>query len=101
MSLGRRFNICTRRIVSVSNDDDQYLIPTGYNEAFLGIAYRGGESFAVYDSEKVILILMSRDGMSREDARDFYEFNIAGSYVGDKTPAYLDRMSLEESWTRY
>jgi hypothetical protein len=33
---------------------------------------------------------MERDGMSYEDATEFFEFNIAGSYVGEATPIWVD-----------
>ena len=44
----------------------------------------------VYSVEKVLEILMTRDGMSYEDAREFYEFNIVGAYVGTGTPVFVE-----------
>ena len=40
----------------------------------------------VYNAEVVRNILMSRDGMTFEDAREFIEFNIEGAYIGPDTP---------------
>lgn len=31
---------------------------------------------------------MQRDKMSRADANEFFDFNVVGSYVGDRTPAF-------------
>lgn len=31
---------------------------------------------------------MTRDGMSLEDAEEFFEFNVIGSWVGDGTPCF-------------
>ena len=44
---------------------------------------------ATYDREKVIEIFMTRDGMSYEEAEEFYGFNIQGGWHGDKTPVYM------------
>jgi hypothetical protein len=41
-------------------------------------------------------ILVKRDGMSPEEAREFFEYNTVGSWVGEETPIFLERMSLEE-----
>lgn len=43
----------------------------------------------VYSVEKIINILMTRDGMSHEEAVEFFEFNIEGSYMGPLTPVYV------------
>jgi hypothetical protein len=65
----------------------------GLDEAILGQAHvwRNGGMHAVivYDAEKIRHILMTRDCMSAEDAREFIEFNIEGAYMGDETPVYV------------
>jgi hypothetical protein len=40
----------------------------------------------VYNAEIIRNILMSRDGMDFEEAREFIEFNIEGAYIGVDTP---------------
>jgi hypothetical protein len=42
----------------------------------------------VYSVKKIIAILVS-EGMSEEDAMEHFYFNIAGSYMGEKTPIYV------------
>jgi hypothetical protein len=67
--------------------------PEAYDKCILGIASRIGQDDCVaYDREKVIKELMSQ-GMSEEDAEDFFSFNIAGSFVGTRTPIFIDMMS--------
>ena len=44
-----------------------------------------------YDTNKCIKILMSRDKMSREEAIEYFEYNVAGAYVGDHTPSFIER----------
>jgi hypothetical protein len=46
-------------------------------------------SVLVYDAEVMRSILMNRDGMSAEDAREFIEFNIEGAYIGEDTPVLV------------
>ena len=58
-------------------------------DAFLGISYRCGEEpVAVYDMDKVLEIL--EKDMSPEDAREHFNFNILGQWVGDQTPIFLE-----------
>lgn len=40
----------------------------------------------VYNAEVIRNILMSRDGMDFEEAREFIEYNIEGAYIGPDTP---------------
>ena len=62
----------------------------GYDEAIIGPAMVWTEDgnlrdVLVYDGEGIRQILMKRDGMSFEDAREFIEFNIEGAYMGPHT----------------
>ena len=52
----------------------------------------------VYDAEEIRRILMRRDGMSSEEAREFIEFNIEDGYLGPETPVLVwpeDEWDLE------
>ena len=65
----------------------------GYDEAIIGPAYIWRDQtqveVLVYDAEKIREILIERDGMSSEDAREFIEFNIEGGYLGPHTPVLV------------
>ncbi len=66
------------------------LTADGFDDALIGIGERINlDSVAVYDVDKCIDILMSRDGMSREEAVEFFDFNVKGSWVGEKTPIWV------------
>jgi len=66
------------------------LTADGFDDALIGIGERINlDSVAVYDVDKCIDILMSRDGMSREEAVEFFDFNVRGSWVGEKTPIWV------------
>lgn len=71
-----------------------FLEPDVYDEAIMGIAYRFGmEPVVAYDRTRVIDIL-ARD-MTREDAEEFFEFNIIGSWWGPVTPVFIDTRYAE------
>lgn len=77
-------------------NDEAILLASGFEEAFLGLAWQFNTPFAVYDRSVCIRILMDRDGMSEDDADEFFEVNVQGSYVGKNTPAFLLRGSIED-----
>lgn len=62
----------------------------GYEDAVIGIAYRGDESFVVYDWYKCLDILVERDGMTRDEAKEWFLYNTAGASMGGGDPAWLD-----------
>jgi hypothetical protein len=41
----------------------------------------------IYNAETIRNILMKRDGMDFEEAREFIEFNIEGAYIGPTPPS--------------
>ena len=65
----------------------EMLTADGLDAAIIGVGARCGQpDIVAYDVEKVLEILVARDGMSYEEALEFYEFNIEGAWVGDQTP---------------
>jgi hypothetical protein len=39
---------------------------------------------------------MRRDKMTEEEAIEYMDFNVVGSYVGDATPLFVKRMKVTE-----
>ena len=62
----------------------------GLEDALIGTGRQFTQELTVYSVEKVLEILVTRDGMSYEEAREFYEFNIVGAYVGPGTPVFVE-----------
>ena len=60
----------------------------GFDEALVGVAIRNDKLVAVYDREKCVEIL-ARD-MPWEDAEEYFDFNVAGAYLGPETPVFAD-----------
>jgi hypothetical protein len=73
------------------------LLADGLEAAFLGVGRRCGQKdVAVYSIPKAIDLLVTRDGMSAEEAEEYLEFNSIGAWVGDETPIWLEITTLEE-----
>ena len=65
-----------------------FLSEEEFDEAIIGVAERiGDEPVVAYDTTKIVEIL-SRS-MSVDEAYEFFEFNILGAYVGEKTPLFI------------
>ena len=71
--------------------DEPALTCDGFDEAIVGITEHQPRrrTLVVYDVEKMIAILMDRDGLSYEDAEEFLNFNTFGAWVGEGTPLFL------------
>ena len=65
------------------------LVADGFDEAIIGIGRQFNKQLVIYDEDKCIQILMERDGMTDEEAEEFFEFNVVGAYVGEYTPIYV------------
>lgn len=64
--------------------EEDILKADGFDEAIIGI--ETNEMRLIYSVSKCIQILC-RD-MNEEDAVEFFDFNVRGSYVGVKTPIW-------------
>ena len=70
----------------------------GFDEDIIGITDGAFDPTIrlVYDIDKCVDILMQRDDMTREEAMDFFTFNVSGAYVGEGTPLYVWSMSFKD-----
>jgi hypothetical protein len=66
---------------------DELLFADGYDDAILGVANRCGTYVVVYSYEKVLEILA--EDMGLEGAVEFFDFNVAGSNMGEMTPVFM------------
>lgn len=74
-------------------EDEELLLADGFDDAVIGI----DESTMriIYSSGKCIEILMLQSEMLLDQAVEFFECNVKGSYVGDKTPIWCEDMLYE------
>lgn len=68
--------------------DEEFLLADGLEEAFVGVDDETKRT--IYDTDKCLDIYIEA-GMSYEDALEYFEFNVLGCYLGDKTPIFLER----------
>jgi hypothetical protein len=72
------------------------IIADGFDKAFIGTGSRCGcEDIAVYDANKCIEVLM-KQGMTDEEAVEYFEYNVLGSWIGDITPVFLYTHDIDE-----
>jgi len=68
--------------------DDEFLIADGFDDAVIGVDY--GSSRLIYSCKKCIEILIEQEEMTAEDAIEHFQFNVAGAWVGEKTPIWCE-----------
>ena len=77
----------TREEISEINSDA--VIWDGLDDAIIGMAERCGLGPVVaYSVEKIILILIQQ-GMSEEESWEWYDYNIAGAFIGENIPVHI------------
>lgn len=79
------------KIEEILGEDENVLLADGFEDAFVGIGRQFGKPFAIYDRFECIEILI-REGMSEEEAEEYFQYNTEGAWVGDKTPIFLERV---------
>jgi len=88
-----RLNIDLREHLNDMFEGLLFLSEREFDAAILGVAERIGMSpIVAYDTAKILDILCERDGMEDDEALEFFEFNIAGAYVGDRTPIFIGQI---------
>lgn len=77
-----------KMIIKIAALDKNILFADGFHDAVIGMTYRDDELVALYSKDQVIEILQRDHDMSLEDALEYFDYNIEGSYVGKKTPIF-------------
>jgi hypothetical protein len=80
--------------LKISEEYPDLLKADGLDDAIIGVVQRMGIQAICYDEDKVLEILMERDGMTLIEAMEYFDFNIAGAWIGESTPFFLQRMEL-------
>jgi hypothetical protein len=67
----------------------------GFDEAIIGMAERINLSHVVaYDVDKMLEIMVERDGMTYEEVMEYFDYNILGAWMGEYTPVYIRKNIL-------
>lgn len=83
-----------RKFVLAQPEGDKAVLLEGLDEAFVGVYHdilllAGPITKAVYSRQKLVKILMKRDGMEENDAREFIDYNIECLH-GTYSPMLVD-----------
>lgn len=65
--------------------------PSVFDAAIVGLVWGVNQEPAVLYDEAVVLAGFEREGMSADEAREWFEVNTAGAWLGDATPRFLLR----------
>jgi hypothetical protein len=77
----------TREDLVDTYPEETFLLADGFDDALLGVDESNMR--VIYSVKKCIEILMEQ-GMDHEEARDYFNFNTRGAYMGDHTPIWCD-----------
>lgn len=107
---------CMNDAVEIKDFCDEYgdegvLLADGFDRAFLGVGQQFRNAYvAVYDRGECIRIISEQLGeplsedearefdfsaspnaLAREQAEEYFDFNVQGAWVGEQTPIFIDR----------
>lgn len=75
----------------------ELLFADGFDEAIIGVGWGFTiPAVVAYDKIKCLEILVKRDGMSKAEAEEYFTFNVEGSYVGEKTPLFVEMLKQKK-----
>ncbi len=69
--------------------DPNTLYANGFEDALIGLGWQHTKLIAIYDYDKCVEILILREDMTHEEAIEWMEYNVVGSYVGEYTPIFM------------
>lgn len=77
---------------------EEFLSADGFEDCIIGVTYDKSTSvhILVYSRSECIDILTTRDGMSSDEAVEYFDFNVEGAYMGDKTPIWVDDFFIND-----
>lgn len=70
----------------IENYEEDFLIADGFDDAIIGVDESSMR--LIYSVSKCISVLKTY--MKENDAIEYFEFNVKGSYVGEKTPIWCE-----------
>jgi len=70
---------------TIAEYNPEALFADGHDHAIMGYSTKGN---VIYSANQIIGGLIN-DGMTEEEAVEFFDFNIEGAYVGEYTPIYI------------
>ena len=77
-----------QEIAKQLGEEETVLLADGLESAFIGIGRQFTHPVAIYSYKKTIRALKGM-GMTKEEAIEYFDYNISQAFVGDSTPVFL------------
>ena len=72
--------------------EPKMMIADGFDDCIIGFAERCGQpNVLAYDANKIWKKLV-KQGMTEDEAVEYFYFNISGAYVGEGTPVFIHKV---------
>jgi len=85
MTKSKKEGSIKRDLIAAISPDTQ--LWDGFDDALIG--YEVTTEKAVYDENKMISVLVERDGMTTEEAIDYLSYNVLYKHIGVRTPIHI------------
>jgi len=82
---------CSSKRSFISDINEEALFADGFDDAIIGYDACGYR--VVYNFNKCMEVLKKNDGMDLQEANEYMEFNVVGSFVGDFTPLFVHSLT--------
>ena len=73
-------------IEQLEQQEETSIFYDGFDDAIIGVELN---SFRIIYSTTKCIEILCKD-MSEDDAREYFDFNVVGGYVGEKTPIFCN-----------
>jgi hypothetical protein len=88
-------NIRDQIVDEYGEEAETIMFADEFDDAIIGVGnVFGGKLCAIYDTDKILKICM-KDGMEYDEALEYFDFNIAGAYVGEQTPIFMHKIERQ------
>ena len=71
---------------TIAEHNPEAMFADGYDNAIMGYS---SDMRVIYSADQIVETLVERDGMTPDEAVEFFNFNIECAYVGEYTPIYM------------
>ena len=78
-------------------EDEKMVKADGFEDAIIGVGGRiNMPEVLIYSYNKCVKILMKRDNFTHEEAIDWMNYNVVGSWVGETTPIFVHEIPSDQ-----
>lgn len=77
-----------------SYEDEELMVADGFDDAIIGVVDDFNSVPRVAYSTKLCIDILLKQSMDYEEALEYFDFNVKGAYVGEKTPIWVDDLCL-------